>query len=289
MTRHPLLLAVLTLLWWALAPPSAAEIHVWTDADGIVHFSDTPPPPPDPARAAGPLPLDEDTPIPGTLNELGAPAGPSDAAPTRPGDSRVTGAAADVPAASAATGLPAEALDDLDPVWFRGSPAGGSTTYVDEYGPFTIGEPIEDTRLPPEVSCRAARRDLAVLEQSWPVYRDQGGRLRYLWDRDPYRGVRQYLDDEARTRAVAAARQTLARDCATPEDAAAQAAAHTELLRAALCEAERAELRALESLGGAGADADATLARKRSLAAHVCGDPDPVQAAVQTPAPVPSG
>jgi hypothetical protein len=284
MSRSPTQLAVVTLLCGLLAQAATAEIHVWTDADGVVHFSDTPPPPPDPREAAGPLPLDEDTPIPGTLNELGAPAASSAATGASPRTS-------DVPAAAdgIAPSLPAEALDELDPVWFRGSAADATATYVDEYGPFTIGEPIEDTRIPPEVSCRAARRDLAVLEQSWPVYRDQGGRLRYLWDRDPYRGVRRYLDDEGRSRAVAAARQTLARDCAAPDDAAAQAAARTELLRAALCEAERAELRALESLGGD--SADAALTRKRSLAAQVCGEPDPAQTAAETPAPepVPSG
>jgi len=284
MNRRSTLLAVLFLCWWALALPATAEIHVWTDADGVVHFSDTPPPPPDPGEAAGLLPLDEHTPIPGTLNELGAPESSSAT------DGAGTGASVPRRAAvGVATRVPAEALDDLDPVWFRGSAADATTTYIDEYGPFTIGEPIEDTRIPPEVSCRAARRDLAVLEQSWPVYRDQGGRLRYLWDRDPYRGVRRYLDDEARTRAVAAARQTLARDCATPEDAAAQAAARTELLRTALCEAERAELKALESLGGD--SAEAALERKRSLTAQVCGEPDAAQATADTPAPqpVPSG
>jgi len=286
--RQAGILSAIVLVAWAQCAWSAETggIYTWTDANGVIHFSDAPPPAPAGRAGASPIELGEDTPVPATLNELfgqgagevdlpGAASGSTDrgleTAPTIhvPGSGilstgRSGGSPADEPSI--------EDLEALDPVWFRGS-GGAPDIRVDQHGPFTIGEPIEDTRQPPEERCRLARRDLEVLRDAWPVYRDQGGRLRFQWARDPYRGARRYLDDEGRTAAMAAVRQTLGRDCPTPEDPGAQTAARNELLRAALCEAERAELSAMETLGGN--NPTQSLTQKRTLAAEVCGDPPP--------------
>lgn len=283
-----------------VASNAAGGIYTWTDRDGVIHFSDAPPPiastpdantPSGTVEATETLPLDEDTPVPATLNELFEPA------------SDVTGGlplpAREDPATDVATAPTIyrpgsgplkppspEELDALDPVWFRDGaldPAAGGEVYADEFGPFTIGKPVDDAPVPPEVRCQAARRDLEVLREAWPVYRDQGGRLRYQWTRDPYRGVRRYLDDTERESALAGVQQTLRRDCPAPDDSVAQAAARAGLLQAALCEAERAELAAMESLGGD--SPTQTLDEKRRLAAEVCGDPAPPTQAAET-APV---
>jgi hypothetical protein len=297
-------LALLALL--AAAPLGArgaegtGEIYTWTDQAGVMHFSDAPPRPAAESTAELPLALDEDTPVPATLNELfptsdaaGAPG--AEAAPNaRNADPGV--ATAPVPYRPGSGGLPldtpqsappvppggpsgdalsVEELEALDPVWLRGDQSDATELYMDERGPFTIGAPIEDMRAPPEQRCAAARRDLEVLRDSWPVYRDQTGRLRYQWERDPYRGARRYLDADARKAALAAVRQTLTRECATPDDPGAQSAARAQLLQASLCEAERAELQAMESLGGD--SPTQTLTDKRALTAKVCGDPPPDQ------------
>lgn len=278
MTARLALSIALLALWPSRIATAADTVHTWTDSQGVVHFSDTPPPTESPQ---GPVLLDEDTPIPATLNELFdvTPAPAVSILDAQTGAEAAAGVGADSPEA-----LAPEALDALDPIWFRDNPGDPDrTTYVDEYGPFTIGEPIEDTRIPPEVSCRAARRDLAVLQESWPVYRDQGGRLRYQWARDPYRGARRYLDDEARRSAIASARQTLERACTAPNDVESLAQARTQLLREALCEAERAELAALESLGGD--SANQALIDKRELVAAVCREPTASATAADAAAP----
>jgi hypothetical protein len=286
------MLAAVALLSAAYSPAGAAttDIYTWTDPAGVVHFSDAPPSHADASGLAGeaPLPLDEDTSIPETLNDLAPPAGDVPVAPVAPrrqGDEAAPAEAArraeDSFAAVGPGTMTPEELDALDPVWFRGShadPGAATAVYFDAHGPFSIGKPLEDTRAPPELRCRAARRDFEILQESWPVYQDQGGRLRYQWARDPYRGARRYLDDAGRSKALAGVRQVLQRDCATPDDPGARGEARKELLRAALCEAERAELAALEALGS---DAPGqTLTEKKALAAEVCGDPPPVEGTV---------
>ena len=297
-------LALVALL--AVAPMGArgaegtGEIYTWTDQAGVMHFSDAPPRPAAEPATEVPLTLDEDTPVPATLNELfatsdaaGAP-GAESASNARDADTGVATAPVSYrpgsgalplgtpqsappvpPAGRSSDALSVEELEALDPVWLRGDQSGAIELYMDERGPFTIGAPIEDMRAPPEQRCAAARRDLEVLRDTWPVYRDQTGRLRYQWERDPYRGARRYLDADTRKSALAAVRQTLARECATPEDPGAQAAARAQLLQASLCEAERAELQAMESLGGD--SPTQTLTDKRALTAKVCGDPPPDQ------------
>jgi hypothetical protein len=284
-------LSILTLFAF-LVPPlharaeDAGAIYTWTDSDGVIHFGDAPPSSGATTQEEATPSLDESTPVPATLNELfGEAAGdgatsdmPADAGgfiapPVRyqPGSGSLTLQSS---GADPSAPVPVEALDALDPIWFRGGGAeSGEAGYVDEHGPYTFGEPMEDFRAPPPERCAAARRDLAVLRDDWPVYRDEGGRLRFQWARDPYRGSRRYLDPAARANAAEAASETIERDCETPDDPRAQRAARDRLMHSALCEAERAELAALESLGG---DEPAqALTDKRTLAAEVCGAPAP--------------
>jgi hypothetical protein len=184
--------------------------------------------------------IDESTPVPGTLNEL----------------------------------LPVD-LTREDPGVFEDE----HSVFEDEHGPFRIGEPIAGPTTDPVAQCRAALHNLALLGEAWPVYRDEQGKLRHQWARDPYRGARQYLDNNARQQARAAAEQMQSRACAAARAAgvevASVSAVREDVLRAALCEAERAELLALENVIGSTEDARA---RKRALVTSVCGE-----ASVSTP------
>jgi hypothetical protein len=252
----PLILLALTLAAGlsGSALGSTAGIFTWTDRNGVVHFSDSPPPP-EPQPSESVLALDEDTPIPLTLNELFEPA------------------SAGLPA------TPEPVLLEIEPTgsasrWERGQAAlpgsDEARVLVDQHGPFTIGDVVDDVRLPREALCQWARRDLEILTDNWPIYRDPGGRLRFQWARDPYRGARRYLDPAARSTALATARATLQRECDTPDDARAQAAARDWLLRSALCEAERAELSAMERLGDH--HPTQSIADKRELMSNVCAE-----------------
>lgn len=189
------------------------------------------------SRASPPW-IDENTPIPGTLNDL-------------------------VPIEDAR-----DEFEDEQSVF-----EDEQSVFLDEHGPFRIGEPLESSSADPVAQCRTALHNLALLGEAWPVYRDEQGKLRHQWSRDPYRGARQYLDSEARLRARAAAEQTQSRDCPVASARGAEVSsiseARDELLRTALCEAERAELLALENVIGSTEDARA---RKRALAAEVCGE-----------------
>lgn len=260
--------ALLALLLAPAAQGAARGIYTWTDANGVIHFSDSPPPPPpDPVDTAL-LELSEETAIPLTLNDLGVPAPTAPAAPVEGLPEAIPGGALFEPVPSGS--VPAGSLPADPPPNLR----------VDEFGPFTIGEPLEDFRPPRAERCRWARRDIEILQDNWPVYRDQGGRLRFQWARDPYRGARRYLDDTARSTAMATARDTLRRDCEVVDDPAAQAAARDWLMRLALCEAEQAELAAMESLGGS--HPTKSLDEKRLLVSEVC-EPTRAQTADSTP------
>ncbi|MFM8353555.1 MAG: hypothetical protein ACKOBM_01450, partial [Gammaproteobacteria bacterium] len=261
--------------------------------------------------ATDPAWLEEHTTIPGTLNDLApAPGGvSSSAAPPNspaelPSDSSAdtqNGNGPVIPSAADAAPSP-EALDALAPVWFApetaapaaqpsatdpgvsepldqpGSSATPGFDGIDARGPYIIGPVIETPAPDPALTCAAARRDLALLAEAWPVYRDEQGRLRHQWARDPYRGARRYLDADARQAAAAGATQTRDRDCPDAGDPEAAVSARATLLRAALCEAEQAELGALEALpAGAPAADTATLQRKRAVVTEVC---TPVQASV---------
>jgi hypothetical protein len=73
--------------------------------------------------------------------------------------------------------------------------------------------------------CAEARRQLAILHAALPVYLDEGGAYRTAWRGDSYRGSREYLDAENRTRAIKAARNAVLENCSDPEAFAREEAA----------------------------------------------------------------
>lgn len=64
--------------------------------------------------------------------------------------------------------------------------------------------------------CADARRQLAVLHASLPVYRDSSGLYRNAWRGDGYQGQRQYLDADNRTKAIGDARNAVLKHCSDP-------------------------------------------------------------------------
>ena len=78
--------------------------------------------------------------------------------------------------------------------------------------------------------CADARRRLAVLHSALPVYLDESGGYRTAWRGDTYRGDREYLDAEGRTRAIGAARSAVLEHCSDPEAFAREEAAFREEL-----------------------------------------------------------
>jgi hypothetical protein len=77
--------------------------------------------------------------------------------------------------------------------------------------------------------CADARRQLAILHATLPVYIDESGEHRNAWRGDTYRGGRHYLDAEARTAAVAAVRGTVLEHCSDPDAFAREEAAFKEM------------------------------------------------------------
>lgn len=78
--------------------------------------------------------------------------------------------------------------------------------------------------------CADARRQLGILHAALPVYMDETGNYRNAWRGDEYKGVRSYLDAEARTEAMAGVRNTVLEHCSDPEAFAREEAAFKEEL-----------------------------------------------------------
>ncbi len=76
--------------------------------------------------------------------------------------------------------------------------------------------------------CADARQQLAILHASLPVYLDQSGAYRNAWRGDTYKGQRDYLDAEARTTAMAGARQAVLKHCSDPRAFAEEEAAFAD-------------------------------------------------------------
>lgn len=76
--------------------------------------------------------------------------------------------------------------------------------------------------------CAEARRRLTVLHSALPVYQDTSGGYHTAWRGDSYRGSRNYLDAESRTRAISAARNAVLEHCSDPEAFAREEAAFRE-------------------------------------------------------------
>ena len=95
--------------------------------------------------------------------------------------------------------------------------------------------------------CSEARRELAVIQYGYPIYRDQSGQLQLQWKFDTYKGKREYISDENRSTELARVKQRIATNCAKANDDQAQATARRELKRSEHCQAARADLAALEN------------------------------------------
>lgn len=76
--------------------------------------------------------------------------------------------------------------------------------------------------------CADARRRLSILHAALPVYISESGEYRNAWRGDTYKGKRVYLDAEARTEAIAAARNAVLEQCSDPEAFAREQAAFKE-------------------------------------------------------------
>ena len=97
-----------------------------------------------------------------------------------------------------------------------------------------------------EERCLEARKQLAMLQEQLPIYRDEEGKFRVKWRYDTYQGEREYLDDATRTSEIARARQEIGTNCQHPNDAKDQDLARKKLIRSEYCASTRAELEALE-------------------------------------------
>jgi hypothetical protein len=65
--------------------------------------------------------------------------------------------------------------------------------------------------------CADARRHLAILHSSLPVYRTDSGAYRNAWRGDTYQGERRYLDADERMSAITDARAEVLSACSDPE------------------------------------------------------------------------
>jgi len=95
--------------------------------------------------------------------------------------------------------------------------------------------------------CSEARRDLAIIQYGYPIYRDQSGQLQLQWKFDTYKGKREYISDENRSTELADVKQRIAANCKKAKDDKAQVAARRALIRYERCQAARADLAAQES------------------------------------------
>lgn len=93
-----------------------------------------------------------------------------------------------------------------------------------------------------EQRCLEVRKQLSMLREQRPVYRDANRRLRAKWDYDYYQGSRAYLDDAQRETEIERATAAVESDCENPDDAEEQKLAHDAWIRADRCAASKAEL-----------------------------------------------
>ena len=101
-----------------------------------------------------------------------------------------------------------------------------------------------------ERRCLETRKQLAMLQEQLPVYRDEEGKFRVKWKYDAYQGERKYLDDATRTSEIARARQEIEAICPRPSDAKDQDLARKQMTKETTwsdhCAVERAHLEAIE-------------------------------------------
>jgi len=97
-----------------------------------------------------------------------------------------------------------------------------------------------------EQRCLEARKQLAVLQEQLPVYRDTEGKFHAKWLHDTYKGAREYLDDATRAAGMDRVRQQIVTVCQHPDDTADQDLARKQWIMSERCAAARADLEALE-------------------------------------------
>ena len=95
-------------------------------------------------------------------------------------------------------------------------------------------------------SCQKARKQLELLQQQLPVYRDEEGKLHVKWKYDAYQGNREYLDDATRAAEITHTRQKIESSCSQENNAKDQSLAHKQFIKSEYCAAARADLEAIE-------------------------------------------
>jgi hypothetical protein len=125
-----------------------------------------------------------------------------------------------------------------------------------------------EEHLAQERRCLEARKQLAVLQEQLPVYRDEKGKFRAKWLRDTYQGRREYLDDATRASEIGRVQQTITSYCQNRDDAEEQELARKQWIRSEHCFAARADLEALERPGARAPRQ--TLEEKRQVVERYC-------------------
>lgn len=118
--------------------------------------------------------------------------------------------------------------------------------------------------------CLALRRELDILDSGRPVYRGEESEFRAQWLHDPYRGKRQYLDENERNTEIKRVRDEISANCGDPDDPKARRLAREQQVRAEWCEAARADLELL--LQRRSRTTDDTLRAQRRAVAHYCDE-----------------
>jgi len=97
-----------------------------------------------------------------------------------------------------------------------------------------------------EMRCQEARKQLAILQEQLPIYRDVVGKLHAKWKYDTYKGKREYLDDTTRAAEIARTRQEIETNCPQESSAEDQSLARKKFIKSEYCAAARADLEAIE-------------------------------------------
>jgi hypothetical protein len=97
-----------------------------------------------------------------------------------------------------------------------------------------------------EERCQEARKQLALLQEQGPVYRDESGKLHLKWKYDTYQGNREYLDDTTRSAEIKHVRQEIETSCPQESNVKDQELARKKFIRSEYCAAARADLEAME-------------------------------------------
>lgn len=90
--------------------------------------------------------------------------------------------------------------------------------------------------------CMQARQVVVILKMQRPVYLDEQGHYRVKWVNDPYKGQRNYVEDDAREDHLNRALDKLKQVCERPNDPAEMQRAEHNVVTEAKCIAAKADL-----------------------------------------------